>query len=465
MPGVPLRTWAGDDFGAAGRWVEVGTGYRPINVRDKHAEWMCFGGGGGEPLSLRTKHAGPGGGPGWYQVSSQGANVGTVYGRVTRSADFGATEDPVVGAQVWVSPSYGDYFGGGTGVTHTDANGNFAIHNISPVVFGVPLGLAVIRAVSDPPDYSYTQGPGGEFLAGARVTLTHDHPVQGIDLMLGPGYHMIEYTFGGDTGWWARTDQLLQAVWGPDQASADVDTSVRESSAVSSGLQAEGFSGTGYNLALVGESARYDREKYDLVSWWSLPIGMIVEQTRIDWALNRANSSEDWAARGAQLSRIQVVHNLSGFSVQKAAMYNWAHWEWADTTIGPGLGLGALTCQGGTSSEFSQPYVWQDNVVTLPVIRELAWEHSDDGDMLWLGDLNSLGNVDGRHGLTARDPLRVVQEVDEPSSPAESLQYHLQVSPLADPMTYAEVDAAGYPAYAVLNQVSDQMSVRIYYEY
>lgn len=271
-----------------------------------------------------------------------------------------------------------------------------------------------------------------------------------------------------DTVGWEAHRELNYEYQRFQQQAPDFPTGVEMFGAgVANGLVSDARSIMGW----VGdENNTWIRQRTDQVGWYSLPLGMFIDGAQTETALARINDPTGWAAT-ANLLKVEVVHMLTGYSVQKSQMPWMNQYYLGNTTLGYWDGVGALRYQGPTPQTTMITTTWNDSVYTVPAVRNKPFARESSGEIIWTGDLNDLGVRDGipndqgifvgLHGIPVTDAILVTQTfTPQLYDPDEGLQYHVQVSPLPDPVP---IDFT--KSYAIHNFMSDQFIIRVTYTY
>lgn len=424
-----------------GTWLTVGTSSRPLNMRMPDDTWKVFADGGGNKLKVRTDST-------WTQVTSSGSSSGIITGKVFEYDSTFTIFTPLKNKTVDLFNTTTHH---NTRVT-TDVNGQFIARNLA-------LGHITVTA------YKSQWTP----ITTMNVILTTEDPIEHVELGFPQSYHVFEYSpndagrsdrFLWHTGMYAELREYFEWRGSTGQLGSEEITND------TSGLAASGYTTTGWTGAVSGDFGIDYRYRQDIVDWYSVPMGMFLEDSRIQFEATKLNDPTGWATADAVLEKIEVVHKLQGFSVEKYQVPWMNAYNWALTTLGYYPGVGALRYQGPTPDTFTITDSWKSSVYTVPAVRDHPYAH-EEGPILWTGNLNDLGQTSGIHGIPYKEPIEVVQTFLPAAIPTveTGFQYHIQVGPLPEPISFAEADTRVNDAYTIQNDISDQIIVRVYYRW
>lgn len=225
-----------------------------------------------------------------------------------------------------------------------------------------------------------------------------------------------------------------------------------------------GFGAT--NISSMGwignEDGTVSRERYEVQSWFSLPIGAVLEQAEVMRTVAKINGAA-WA-QSAQLFRAEIDFIMNGWSVDKSQK------PWMNSYLTPGTtnalygGVGSLRQIGQTPVNSTDPLdpLAQSNLVTFkldgvippatlptvgagiysaPAARDYPYGRMD-GELVWAGGLNDLGHAplgggfgsSPPHGLPYKAPVIATQILNVVGYDVrDAITYQIQMSDLPDP--------------------------------
>lgn len=236
-------------------------------------------------------------------------------------------------------------------------------------------------------------------------------------------------------------------------------------------MQAHTVASTGW---IGDEFGTYRRYIDEMVSWYSLPIGLFLEAAKTRMAIYKFNARDipnHWSQR-TELVKVEVESRLGGYSLNKQAAPWFNSYYESYSTIGLHTGVGALRFQGPTAPAELVTVLYDNGVFTTKRIVDKPFNRDGGEKILWTGDLNDLGNPYwiganfGTHGIPRRRPgVTVVQNFDPRDfTERDCLQYHLQTSPLADPPPFTEVFSPGFnQGHSFHNEMNCIFAVRVYW--
>lgn len=441
-----------------GTWQDAGTPTKPLRLRMPNGTWMLFGGGGGVPLNVRR------GDSKWELATTGGSSAGHIHGRFFEFNQTLTSEINLTGRtlQIFQQSSPAPYHSYNI---LTDANGEFDI----PVpVLPNRVFIRAFKAVG----YDYVDI---DFILSSQDPLREN-----VEIGIPETFQITEYPFNtnvfnafhADTGWTVNRRTAVEWWWPYDVSWSDrkpsplttaddprFATGIEDTSSPSSFFMASTRTESGY-IGEWGEFILYARRIDENVGWMSVPVGMFIDEAKTQFELQRINGAE-WTKFNAQMVRIEVIHHLYGCSVSKSRTSLFSDYYGYLTTDGLWPGVGAVRYQGPTPTTTEITVPFKTGVYTLPAIRDKAFNR-EEGDIVWVGNLNDLGSP-GRHVNYFRAPVQIVQTfTPDLYEPEDSLQYHIQTSPLPEP------DRSGYDDYdgwAKENYMYDEISVKVYYQW
>lgn len=434
-----------------GTWQIVGSPTDPINMRREDDTWEVFGDGGGDPLKLRQSNGS------WITATTSGSSSGIVvahfyqYDLDTPDVHVNLPDKTVIIRNNITNTTY-------TGVT--DANGKLVYKNL-------PLGTYYVTLHKGQDGFFYDSGPH---------TFTVQDPIWYVESAIPATLETYDYSneplvtptyvFSEPTGWTAEHHKIYET-W---NYLHDPDLSDHFSTGPSSNFSSTSIVEAGWN-GNIGQNdfGEYDTKKTETVSWYSLPIGMFVQDAMTDVEIKRVSNPE-WASN-LTLKSIKVIHNLQGYSIEKQARLWWSQYYDAVTNLSLSEGTGTLRYGGPVANTYLQLYEFigaQTGLYTVPQIRNLDYHVDNDNEILWQGSLNDLGMTNHYHGLPLTYPyFTVVQEFDAAQIGEETaLYYFIQAEDLGDPESLNVSD--GHPtveAHTKDNRIFDTVEVELVYEW